>query len=394
MKVLIVGGGAVGSVIARFLDSEKSVKEIICGDKNPASAKKFLNLKSKKLSLVKLDATSEKQMLSASKDVDLIINASLPHFNPHIMNVAIKAGKNYQDLCSHLDKSHTPVQLQFDKQFKKENIVGLINTGMAPGITNVLAKTISDKFDSVDSIKIRTLIDPNSIEPIFAMSPEITLEESTSPALVYRNRKYKLVKQFKEAEYYEFPEPIGKRFVFSVYGDEVATLPMHIKTKNVDFKSGGVDIEASKLFFDMGLLSSKPIKIGKESFVPLDLFSEKLPKVPSPKEMMDLLEKGIVQDALVVLVVEADGTRFGKKVSIKSSIVFPTLKEMAKVLPGATYISYPTGLAAFCFSKIISKIKEKGVFLPESLDSGLIQNILLELADKNIAINEKISKLG
>lgn len=329
-------------------------------------------------------------MLSIAKDVDLIINATLPQLNTTIIKVALKAGANYQDLCSHLDEFKKPKQLNFNDQFKKENLVGLINTGIAPGITNIMAKDNADKFDEVYSIRIRTLVDPNAIESIFAMSPEVTLEESTSPALIYRNGKFRFIKPFEEVEYYEFPEPIGKRFVFSVYGDEIATLPRTIKTKNVDIRSGGVDMEASKLFYDLGLLSDKPIKIGKASFVPLDFFSKNLPSVPTPDEMANLMHKGIVEDALVVLVIEVDGKKFDKKVSIKSSIIFPTLKEISKILPGANYISYPTGLSAFSFSKITPLIEEKGIILPEELNPDLRSRVLLELAADGIHIKQDL----
>jgi len=392
MRVFIVGAGAVGSVIARFLDREKNVKEIICGDKNLKRAREFINFKSKKLSFERVDACDEEGMVSVARDVDLIINAALPHFNIPIMKVALKAGADYKDLCSHLDESRRPKQLKFHDKFKKEGLVGLINTGISPGITNLLAMNSASKLDEVHSIKIRTLIDPNAIEPIFAMSPEITMEESTSPAVSYKDGKFKSIKPFQEAEYYEFPHPIGKRFVFSVYGDEIATLPTYIKTKNVDFKSGGVDVEASKLFYDMGLLSDKPLKVGKESFIPLEFFSKNLPSVPTPKEMIDLMHKGVVEDAFVVLVVELDGKKFGKKVSIRSSIVFPTLKEIAKILPGATYISYPTGLSAFSFSKIIPLIEEKGVFPPEALNPDLRDRVLLELVSNGVHIKEDTSE--
>ena len=391
MKVFVVGAGAVGSVIARFLSRDKEIKEVICGDNNPSRAKKFLNFKSKKISLKAIDAANKNQLLVECKDVDLIINATLPHFNINVMEAALRCGANYQDLCSHLDKSRKPKQLKFNDKFKKEKLVGLINTGISPGITNILAKNNSERFDKVNSIKIRTLVDPNAIEPIFAMSPEITLEESTAPALTYVNGKFKFIKPFGEAEYYEFPEPIGKRFVFSVYGDEIATLPRYIKTKKVDFMSGGVDIEASKFLYSMGLLSDKPIKVGKESFVPLEFFSETMPTVPSPDEMIDLMHRGVIEDALVVLVVEVYGKRFNKKLSIKSSVIFPTLREITKLFPGANYISYPTGLSTFSFSKTIPLIGDCGVFPPEMLSSDMRERVLLELTNNGLTINEESS---
>lgn len=393
MRVLIIGSGAVGSVIAKFLNMNKKVKQIICGDINLKRTRQFVNFKSKKITFEMIDATDEIQIKKVAKDADLIINASLPDFNTTIMKAALKVRTNYQDMCSHLDKSNKPQQLRFNDKFKKEKLVGLINTGISPGITNILAKNESDKLDQIHNIKIRTLVDQYAITPIFAMSPEITLEESTASPIIYRNGLFKFLKPFEEFENYNFPDPIGDRYVYSVYGDEIATLSRNIQTKNIDFKSGGFDIESSKMLYSLGLLSDKPIKIGNESIVPLDfIMGKKPPAIPLPTEMNNMIKEGLIADGHVTIVVESNGKKFNKKMTIKNSIMFPSLKEIAQKSPGATYISYPTGLAAFSFSKIIPLIEKKGIVPPELLHLDLRNYVLTELISNGIQINETISK--
>ena len=72
--------------------------------------------------------------------------------------------------------------------------------------------------------------------------------------------------------------------------------------------------------------------------------------------------------------------------------MFPDLKEISKLFPGATYISYPTGVAAYAFFKAFKKIDNYGVFPPEALNSEIRRDVLIELENKRILINNQFSK--
>ncbi len=160
-----------------------------------------------------MDASKISDVKKSAMDVDLIINATLPQFNENIMEAALHAGVNYQDLSSNLKDLKHIEQLKFHKRFQKEHLIGLIDAGISPGITNLLAREGADKLDIVSSIKIRTLEDQKASEFVFAWSPVVALDELTSPPIVYRNRKFKLLRPFSDSEEYEFPAPFGKRTV-------------------------------------------------------------------------------------------------------------------------------------------------------------------------------------
>jgi saccharopine dehydrogenase-like NADP-dependent oxidoreductase len=308
------------------------------------------------------------------------------------MKAALKVGANYQDLCSYMADFKNPEQLKFHRKFQKAGLLGLINTGISPGITNLLAREAADNLDRVSEIKIRLVEDQKTDELVFAWSPPVLIDEVTSPPLVYENGKFKLIKPFSAAEDYEFPYPFGVRRVVSISCDEVATIPRYISTKNVNLKSCGSDIDFFRMLRGLGLFSENPIDIGGKKIVPLEFFSALLPGVPTPRRMIELVESGKIEYAIFVIVVEVLGEKFGKKIKIKNSVIFPELKEISKKFPGATYISYPTGLSAVAFAKAISNVKEYGVFPPETLNSRARKEILLDLENNGIIVREEFSK--
>jgi saccharopine dehydrogenase-like NADP-dependent oxidoreductase len=284
MRILIIGAGAVGSVISKYLAKDKRTSEIICASNNIKRAKEFIDYQDRKISLRKLDASSKTQVTKAAKGANLVINASLPNFNETIMEVCAEVGANYQDLCSFLADFKNPEQLKSHERFKKARLVGLINTGISPGITNLIAREAADKFDIISEIKIRLIEEQKTSELVFAWSPEVALDELTSPPLIYKNRKFKFSKPFGDIEEYKFPPPFGARRVVSIYSDEVSTIPLYIQTKNIDYKSCGTDIEFAKALHRLGLFNKKPVTVDSKKIIPLEFFSKIAPKVPSPKK--------------------------------------------------------------------------------------------------------------
>ncbi len=374
MKVVIIGTGAVGSVIVSELTKEEAISEIICGAYDLNEAKKFIS-ESDKVKIVKLDASNVHDIIKVVEGSRLIINASLPDFNENIMEAALAVGANYQDLCSHLKDFKTAEQLKYNERFIKAGLVGLINTGVAPGITNLLARRISDKFDELDDIKIRLIEDLDSKEPIMSWSPEVVLDELNSPPLTYRDSNFVLSKPFGDSENYDFPG-FGKRDLVNLYGDEVATIPLYLKLRNLDFKSGGSEIDIAVQLYNSGRLSTL-------SNI----------KVPSPKEMDEMISNGLIKNAIFVSAVEGIGMKCNEKMSIKKTIIYPDLKQISKKLKGSTYIAYPTGIAAAAFAKIIPRISTFGVFPPEALNTEFQNAIISDLERQGISIITQTSRI-
>src|SRR3989344_7641786 len=105
MKVVILGHGAVGSVIAKLLSKEQKVKEIICGDINFKKEQKIGKVHYKIINLI--DEVKFVKFLNQANP-DVVVNATHPKFNLHIMKACIKAKVNYIDTASFWDIDPNP----------------------------------------------------------------------------------------------------------------------------------------------------------------------------------------------------------------------------------------------------------------------------------------------
>jgi saccharopine dehydrogenase-like NADP-dependent oxidoreductase len=71
-----------------------------------------------------------------------------------------------------------------------------------------------------------------------------------------------------------------------------------------------------------------------------------------------------------------------------------SLHEAQSRIPGATALSYITGVPASIFAKMLGKgeIKTLGVIPPDCLESEVIERFLAVLAEKDIIIHERVER--
>jgi saccharopine dehydrogenase (NAD+, L-lysine-forming) len=388
MKILIVGHGAVGSVLTKLLLKEMDIESIICVD--VAFPKK---LEDKKVITKVLDVKDEEKFVKYLNEVkpDMVVNSALPKFNLTIMGACLKAQVNYMDAASFWDLDSNPKarvpykmeQLDYDKEFEKQNIFGLIETGVAPGLDNIMAAECASELEEVDYIKIRMVEDTGSKDLFFSWNKEWLLDEIASKPIVYENGEFKFVESFGGEEEFDFPEPIGKKTTYYFCQDEVGSIPDYVKTKKLDVKIYDNNIGVLRLLFKLGLASNKPIMIDGVKVKPLSVLSKILPD-PVPGE-----EKKFPK-SVFALSVEAIGKKAGKKLAIRYSAVFPNQEEIGKMNLGANFISYPTALGMKLIIMQIKNIKRRGVFPPEALPKEIREVIMNQLKENHVNVYKKV----
>lgn len=386
MRIFVVGAGAVGSVLASMLTRGPGQHVVTCGDRDPARAKAFL-AGVRGVGLVRVDASSDASVARAARGTDLVINAGLPDFNLAVMRAALRIGAHYQDMCSRLEDLRHAEQISLDGEFRRAGLVALVNTGVAPGLTNLLAADLAAQFDRPRAVRVRLLEDQDADEPVMSWSPRVIIDELASPPLTFRRGRFGLTTAFADAETFAFPAPFGKRRVVSVYGDEIATLPLYLKgIRDADMKSGGTDIEFGAAISAAGMLSATPVRVGGATVRPRDVFEAVAPKVPSPAELRALVKKGSVRNAWLVASVEVDGAVRGRTVTRVAHAAFPDLRAVMRRHPGATYVAHPTAACAAAFSRIIPTLQRRGAFPPEALDVAARRAVLADVARAGITI--------
>jgi saccharopine dehydrogenase (NAD+, L-lysine-forming) len=362
MKVLLVGTGSVGSVIAQQLAKEKSIESLTLGDLNVVRAEALAgSSKGEKVRGLKLDASNHDELRNAIKGKDLVVNSSHPNFNETIMKLCLKLGVNYVDLANRSIKG----QLSHDRQWKQAKLLAVVGLGEDPGLSNLYARYAADRLDRVNEIRIRdgeySVTKNNRFAPLF--SPVVFFEEILTPALIYEDGKLKKVPPLSSKEEYEFPPPIGKQTLYALDHEEVETLPLYIKkgVRYVDFKLALSEefVTAMEFLRNVGMLSKKAIEFDGSKIAPFDVFVRTFPTPVS-------VAQGI--RGYAGLQVEVNGAVGGRSVSfvvgtqMSHEAAFETFK--------ANATSFLTGIVpAVVISKIAEeKIGERGVIPAEGLD--------------------------
>jgi Saccharopine dehydrogenase NADP binding domain len=379
MRIFVLGAGATGSLLAELLLRQGHT--VWCGDRDPARARRFLGEKST-IAVAEVNARNMLGIVRAARGCQLIVNASASVFNQIVMRAALRLRAHYLDLSSHLTRNPFKAeQFAYAKRFEEKRRAALINTGAAPGLTNLLAKRAAEMLDEVHSVQIRLYESTESDDPISQWSPEVSFDEAISHPRVYRNGKFLMAKRFAELEKFRFPDPIGVANVVLAAQDEVATLPYTIPMRNMDVKIGGNEFDRLRRWYKQGKLSKSR-----------GIVRQRFPQTSSPRAIASLIRRGILQNARFSAAVLVTGVKRGRKedehLVIRTDAIFPTLYQIRQQGRYTTPVAYATAHVAALFIKYFPR-ESAGVFAPEMLPLEMRRAIIAGIRTRSVRITHK-----
>jgi hypothetical protein len=381
MRIFVLGAGATGSLLAQLL--ERQGHDVWCGDRNPTRARRFLGMKST-IAIAPVNARNLRGIVRAAKGCDIIVNATASVFNERVLRAALRLRAHYVDLSSHLTRNPFKAeQLRYDKKFREKNRAALINTGAAPGLTNLLVKRAAEQLDEVHSVHIYLYESSESADPISQWSPEVAYDEAISNPRIYRNGKFQITKRFSELEKFRFAEPIGNARVVLAAQDEVATLPYFIPMREIDVKIGGNEFDRLRRLHKQGKLSRSR-----------GMTRRNFPETSSPRAIAALIRRGILQNARFVSTVLVQGMKRRPKedetLLIRSDAIFPTLYQIRRRGLFTTPVAYATSHVAALFIKNFP-LDIEGVFPPEALPLATRRAILSGIHKHSVKLTHRVS---
>src|ERR1700726_5134035 len=379
MRIFVLGAGATGSLLAQLL--QRQGHTVWCGDRDLERARRFLGQRST-IPVSEVNARNLRGIVRAAKGCQLIVNASASVFNEIVLRAALRLRAHYLDLSSHLRRNpFKPEQVRYKKKFEEKHRAALINTGAAPGLTNLLVKRAAEMLDEVQSVHIRLYESTESDDPISQWSPEVSFDEAISNPRVYRNGRFLMGKRFAELEKFRFPDPIGSANVVLAAQDEVATLPYAIPMHNMDVKIGGNEFDRLRRWYKQGKLS-KSRGLQKKNF----------PQTSSPRMIAKLIRQGVLQNARFAATVLVSGIKRGKKEDLhlltRTDCLFPTLYQIRQQGLYTTPVAYATAHIAALFVKFFPR-DLPGVFPPEGLPVEARRAIVAGIRAHQIKISHK-----
>ncbi|MDC7228039.1 MAG: saccharopine dehydrogenase NADP-binding domain-containing protein, partial [Spirochaetales bacterium] len=201
-RVMIMGTGAQGSAVAKLLDKEPNVSEIICADYDLKAAED-LGKSLKKARAVQVNAKNVDDIVNAGVGADIIVNGLPISFNLTVMEAALKLKACYQDLCMTELKGMDCVEstrymfTEMNRKFEDAGVLAITNTGSAPGLANVVVRETTEKFDSVDTIEMNVYEGLWSKKFVpFWWSPDVAFNDMSEYPTRYENGKHIETKQF------------------------------------------------------------------------------------------------------------------------------------------------------------------------------------------------------
>ena len=280
-EVVVMGSGLMGSSIAIDLLESSSVSKVTVidssGDRLRALEMRASKLSGldpntgsnvkmeEKLDTLELDVLRKKDdLLKILPKFDIGVGA-LPHgIAEEVVQRAVEAGISFVDLIYSWrhDKS-SPI----DSKAKQKGLTIVPACGLAPGLTNILAKYAADQMEEVDSVKIKVGGIPEvpraplNYKVVFAI--ESVLEEYVREALVVRDGKKITVPALTDVEdvsFSEFPDQKFEAFLT----DGLSTLPDTLKKvklmeeKTIRWKGHAEQVQ---LLMDLGLFSERPVNL-------------------------------------------------------------------------------------------------------------------------------------
>jgi saccharopine dehydrogenase (NAD+, L-lysine forming) len=379
MRIFVLGAGGTGSLLAHLLTRQGHT--VWCGDRDISRAQRFLGKKST-IEIVETNARNLWSIVRAARGANLIVNASPAVFNEIVLRAALRLGVHYMDLNAHLTRSpFKPEQYRYHKRFVAKNRTALICAGVAPGLTNLLAKRGSELLDSSDEIHFRLFESTESKDPISTWSADGAYDAAISSPRIYRNGKFAMVRRFAEREKFRFPAPIGEVTVYLAAQDEVCLMPRDTHVRDVDAKIGGNDFDRLYRWFRQGRLNRSQGMVRK-----------RFPKVPTPKAVAKLIRRGILENARFAAAVLVRGAKDEQPLLVRWDASFPTLYQIRQRGMISTPISYATAHMAALFVKYFPR-DSAGVISPSALPLEKRRAILAGVKSQDIRLSLKITKM-
>jgi len=288
MKFLVLGSGAQGSACAFDLLRSPGVTEVRLADLHVTSLASFLPTDDPRLVPVALDVRERDTVHAEMVKVDAVLSAIPYFFNGELAALAVQAGVHFADLGGNTEIVFS--QKKLHDAAVKQGVTVIPDTGLAPGMINVLAEHGIQSMDSVESVKLFVGGLPQHPEPPLnyqiVYSIEGVLDYYSTLSWVVRDGKRVQMTALSELEPVDFGGSIGTLEAFHTAGG-LSTMAWRYEGKiaTMEYKTlrypGHAHLMAA--IRDLGLYDSTPIDVKGVQVVPRDVFIAQVgPKLRKP----------------------------------------------------------------------------------------------------------------
>ena len=291
-KVLIIGAGGVGTVVANKVAQNKDVfTDIMLASRTKskcdAIAEDVKQRTGVMIRTAQVDADNVAELVRLMNEFkpELVINVALPYQDLTIMDACLECGVNYLDTANYEPKDEAKYaykwQWAYKEKFGKADLTAILGCGFDPGVTSIFtAYAAKHHFDEMHYLDI---VDCNAGDhgKAFAtnFNPEINIREVTQKGKYWENG------QWVETEPHEFHKPlpypdIGPKESYLIYHEELESLVKNFPTlKRARFwmTFGEEYLTHLRVIQNIGMARIDEVEYNGQKIVPIQFLKAVLP---------------------------------------------------------------------------------------------------------------------
>lgn len=374
MKVIVLGSGKIGSVIAK--DFSKTGADITMSDIDINRARNAAEPIGG--DAVVFDTSDHPSMVKTLGDYELVLSALPGDYGYAALKACIEAGKNM------IDVSFTPEDpTLLDEEAKEAGITIIPDCGVAPGLSNMLVGYGASQLDTVEEAKIMVGgIPEKEVPPLgytITWSADGLIDEYIRDVSIVKDGELIQVPALSGLEKIEFP---GVGTLEAFYTDGLRTLVQSFPgVKNLYEKTLRYPghVEKVKMLRELGFFSEESVRV---------LGNDVLPKLVTARIFEKSLTRPEIGD-LLAMMIEVNGVKDGKRKGFRYHIL-EYIDHETGVSAMARTTAYTTSIVAGIF--VAGGVKKKGVIPMERLgsDHGFVKKVFAEHKKRGIDITETI----
>ncbi|MDR0412341.1 MAG: saccharopine dehydrogenase family protein [Dysgonamonadaceae bacterium] len=238
-KILIIGAGGVGTVVAHKVAQNPAVFESVMlasrtKSKCDAIAGAIGAKYGRTFQTARVDADQVPELVRLFRDFrpELVVNVALPYQDLAIMDACLEAGVNYLDTANYEPKDEARFEYKWQwayrEKFEKAGLTAILGCGFDPGVTSIFtAYAAKHHFGNMEYLDI---VDCNAGDhgKAFAtnFNPEINIREVTQKGKYWENGKWVITEPHEIHRALTYPG-IGPKESYVIYHEELESLVKH-----------------------------------------------------------------------------------------------------------------------------------------------------------------------
>lgn len=291
-KVLIIGAGGVGGVVAHKCAMNAPIfSEIMLASRTKSKCDKIATdieaMHGIRIKTAAVDADIVAEMVKLIKEFQpkMVINVALPYQDLTIMEACLATGVHYLDTANYEPKDVAKFeyswQWAYQERFKEAGLMALLGCGFDPGVTQVFTAYANKHY--FDEMHYLDIIDCNAGDhgKAFAtnFNPEINIREITQPGRYWDNGEWIEIPAMSIHKSIDYPG-IGPKESYVLYHEELESLVKNFPTlKRARFwmTFGKAYLTHLEVLQNVGMTRIDAVKFKGMDIVPLEFLKAVLP---------------------------------------------------------------------------------------------------------------------